>query len=109
MRSMSAPMIRTCMRKSDGGRFISSSCSTLNRCSRIAVTAIRSDRLAAADLYRYEVLILPAIGDEAGYLPTLGEAGVAVPLSVLTPHGVNEVTVATADSRSPVSASIRKE
>jgi hypothetical protein len=41
------------------------------------VTAIRSDRLAAADLDRYQVLILPAIGDEAGYLPTLGEAGVA--------------------------------
>lgn len=41
------------------------------------VTAIRSDRLGAADLDRYQVLILPAIGSEAGYLPVLGEAGVA--------------------------------
>ena len=39
------------------------------------VTAIRSDRLATADLDRYQVLILPATG-EIGYAETLGDDGV---------------------------------
>jgi hypothetical protein len=41
------------------------------------VTAIRTDRLGTADLDRYQVLILPSQGNGTGYLPTVGEAGVA--------------------------------